>query len=184
MVRIPGAEDVTIVGKVLNLSVVSPVVPTSIGSMANIDASPPIEIVEPPAEVSVEILASNVKDLVKKFEPVEMCEAVDTLELDGSSDDMICDLAKLAAWIEGDSLFPPSAPRDRVRRSKARMKALKKKCDAVDECRCRNPGCVTPEFGGPSTTPSIPSSTSTAPSTSASSPTSAASSELGGSAPL
>ena len=77
-----------------------------------------------------------------------MCEAVHTLDVDGSSDDMVCDLAKLAAWIKGDSPFPPSAPRDLFRRSKARRKALRKKYDAEDECRCRDPACATPEFGG------------------------------------
>ena len=66
-VRIPGSEEVTIVGKVLNLWVVSPVIPMSIGSMANIVTSPLIEIVEPPAELSVEIPVGNVKNLVKKF---------------------------------------------------------------------------------------------------------------------
>ena len=54
-VRIPGSEEVTIVGKVLNLSVVSPVMPMSIGSVANLDTSPLIDIVEPHAELSVEI---------------------------------------------------------------------------------------------------------------------------------
>ena len=39
-VRIPGFEDVTIVGKILNLSL----------SMSNIDVSPPTEIVEPPVK--------------------------------------------------------------------------------------------------------------------------------------
>ena len=96
-VRIPGSEGVTIVGQVLNPSLVSPVILVSIGSMANIDVSPPTETVKPPVEVSVEIPVGNMKDLVKKFEPVKMCEAVDTLEFDGSNDDMICDLAKLAA---------------------------------------------------------------------------------------
>ena len=94
------------------VALVSPVIPVSIGSMANIDVSPPAEIAKPPVELSVDIPVGNVKDLMKKFEPVEMCEAVDTLEVDGSSDDMICDLAKLAAWIESDLPFPPSAPRD------------------------------------------------------------------------
>ena len=63
------------------------------------------------------------KDLIKKFELAESCEAVGTLEVADSSDDMVCDLAELASWIEGDSPFQPSAPKDRVRRSKARRKA-------------------------------------------------------------
>ena len=181
-VRIPGSEDLTIVGKVLGPSLVAPVIPVSNGSVANIDVEPPAEYVEPLVELSVD----NVKDVIKKFEPVEVCEAVDTVEVDGSSDDMVCDLAKLASWIESDSPFPPSALRDRVRRSKAWRKALKKKYDVEDECRCRNPACRTPKFGGPSIALSIPSSTSTAPSTSATSPRSASSAELGGrdSAPI
>ena len=111
-VRIPGSEDVTIVGKVFNPSLVAPVIPVSLGSMVNIDVGPPAEFVEPPVEMSVDMPVDNVKDLIKKIEPVEMCVAIDTLEVDGSSDDMICNLARLASRIEGDSPFPPSAPRD------------------------------------------------------------------------
>ena len=55
-VRTPVSEEVTIVGKVLNLSVVLPDIPMSIGSMANIDLRSPIEIVEPPVELSVEMI--------------------------------------------------------------------------------------------------------------------------------
>ena len=142
----------------------------------------------PHSEPGVGVVGSspvgNVKDLMKKFEPViepiDVCEAVDMLGIDSSGDDLVCDLAKMAAWIESDSPFPPSAPRDHVRRSKARRKALKKKYDAEDECRCGDPACATPEFGGFSTTESIPSPSLTAPSTSASA--SMSSSELGGAA--
>jgi hypothetical protein len=179
--RIPGSEDVTIVGKVLNLSVVSPVMPVSIGS-------PVVSVAEPHAEISVEIPVGSVKDLVKKFEPIieptEMCEAVDMLGIDSSGDDLMYDLTKLAAWIDNDSPFPPSAPRDHVKRSKARKKALKKKYDAEDECRCQDPACATPEFGGFPTTESLPSPslTTTTTSTSASSSIPATSSEPGGAA--
>ena len=144
----------TIIGRVTTPSVATPVMPVSIGS-------PVIGIVEPPLDLSVEIPVGNVKDLMKKFEPViepaDVCEAVDMLGIDSSGDDLVCDLAKMAAWIESDSPFPPSAPRDHVRRSKARRKALKKKYDAEDECRCRDPACATPEFGGFPTTESLPS---------------------------
>ena len=95
-VRIPGSEDVTIVGKVWNPSSVAPVIPVSIGSVANSDVDPQAEVVDPKCELSVDIPVGNVKDLIKKFEPVEMCEKVDTLAVDDSSDDMMCDLAKLA----------------------------------------------------------------------------------------
>ena len=61
--------------------------------------SPPIDIVESHAELSVGIPVGNVKDLRKKFEPAEMCEAVDTLEIGSSGDDMLCDIGKLTAWI-------------------------------------------------------------------------------------
>ena len=135
-VRIPGSEDVTIAGKVWGPSLVSPVIPVSIGSVANIDVEPPAEYVEPPVEVSVGISVDNVKDLIKQFEPVQVCEAVDTLEVDGSSQDMVCDLANLASWIDSESQFPPTAPRDRVWRSKVRRKAVKKKSDLEDERRC------------------------------------------------
>ena len=103
-------------GTVVTPSVASPIMPVSI-------VSPVIDIAESHAELSVEIPVGNVKDLRKKFEPAEMCEAVDTVEIGSSGDDMLCDIGKLTAWIEGDSPFPPSAPRDRVRRSKARRKA-------------------------------------------------------------
>ena len=61
-VRNPGSEDVTIVGKVLDPSLVSPAIPMSIGSVSNAD-------VKPPGNVSVDIPIDNVKDLIKKFEP-------------------------------------------------------------------------------------------------------------------
>ena len=65
-VRIPGSEDVTVVGKVFNLSDVSPVIPMAIGSMMNIDMSPPIEmieeIIEPPADMTVETHAGRQRE--------------------------------------------------------------------------------------------------------------------------
>ena len=45
----------------------SPVIPVSIVSMANIDVSPPAEIVEPPVELSVDMPVDNVKEFIKKF---------------------------------------------------------------------------------------------------------------------
>ena len=98
-------------GQVVTRSLASPVMPMSIGS--------PVEIAESPAELSVEISVGSVKDLMKKFEPAETCESVDTLGIVSSDGDLLCDIGKLTAWIEGDSPFPPSAPRDRVKRSKA-----------------------------------------------------------------
>ena len=138
-------------------------------SVVNLNTSPLNDIVETHTQLSVEIPVGNVKDLLKKFEPADVSESVDTLQICSSEDDLLPDIGKLTAWFEGDSPFPPSAPRDRVRRSKARRKASKKKYDAEDKCHCRNPACATPEFGGPSTAQSIPSSTSAPSSTSTSS---------------
>ena len=53
------------------------------------------------------------------FEPAEVFDTIDTLEIADSSDDMLCDISKLATWIESDTPFPPSAPRDQIRRSKS-----------------------------------------------------------------
>ena len=76
-----------------------------------------------------EVPVDNVTDLIKKFEPTELYDTIDTLEIADSSDDMLCDLSKLAFWTESDAPFPPLAPRNRIRRSKARKKALKTKFD-------------------------------------------------------
>ena len=102
-----------VVGRVTTTAIATPVMPVSIGSLD-------IGIVEPPLDLSVEIPVGSVKDFMKKFEPViepaDTYAAVDTLDIGSSGDDLMCDLNKLAAWIENDSPFLPSAPRDHVRR--------------------------------------------------------------------
>ena len=145
IVRIPGSDDVTIVRQVVDPSHIALTIPASIG------LSPVVDIVEElptkSEDVDVEQPIDNMKDLTKKFEPTEVFDTIDTLEIADSSVVMLCNLSKLASWIESDVPLPPSAPRDQFRWSKDRKKKLKKQFDMDDECKCQKPACGTQEIG-------------------------------------
>ena len=92
-VRIPGSENVTIVGQVMDLFLLAPIIPVSIDSVANIVVEPPMKS----EDADVEVLVDNLKDFIKKFKPTEVFDTIDTLEIADSSCDMLCDLSKLAS---------------------------------------------------------------------------------------
>ena len=126
-VRILGTEHNTIMGQVVDPSIIAQIISASLDSTQVVNIVDQEAIVEkPPAkseDIDVEPPIDNVKDVIQKLESTEVLDTIDTLEIADSSDDMLCDLPKLATWIESDAPFPPSAPRDHTRRSKARKKS-------------------------------------------------------------